>query len=122
MAHMLVSVEFVVLGGLISAIVSGVIGYCVGDNRGRGALGFWCGFLLPVIGILIVALAADERQRCRHCKAPMDQSSARMCPKCGGLLRRKNSGKSAMALRDPVDQWEEREARQRMTDKKLPPL
>ena len=97
---------FVVL--LIYAGIGGLIGYAIGNSKGRGTEGFWLGFLLGIIGWIIVAFqepaesvateraalaaviqgqAADLRERdrlrpCPWCAEPI-RPEARVCRFCG---------------------------------------
>jgi hypothetical protein len=57
------------------ALVMGVIGLSIGRYKGRPALGFWLGFLIGLIGVIIVAciprtqaakMAAWQRQNALH--------------------------------------------------------
>jgi uncharacterized membrane protein (UPF0136 family) len=40
---------------LVWAGVGGLIGYAIGNSKGRGTEGFWLGFLLGIIGWIIEA-------------------------------------------------------------------
>jgi hypothetical protein len=97
---------FVIL--LIYAGVGGLIGYAIGNSKGRGTEGFWLGFFLGIIGWIIVAFqqpaesvateraalaaviqgqAADLRERdrlrpCPSCAEPI-RPEARVCRFCG---------------------------------------
>jgi len=46
----------IVIFSTIAAVITGLIGYAVAASKGRGAAGFWLGFLLSVIGIVIAAI------------------------------------------------------------------
>jgi len=35
---------------------NGIVGYLIGNTKGRGTLGFWLGFLISIIGWIIVAV------------------------------------------------------------------
>lgn len=50
---------------LVVAIVSGVLGAAVGQRKGSPVWGFFMGFFLSVIGLVIVAVSkpSAERQR-----------------------------------------------------------
>lgn len=74
--------------------ILGGIGYFIGDNRGRGPLGFLLGVLLGPIGWVIVLLlspevgsnvAASAPRQCPECfgKVP---AAARKCMHCGSVL------------------------------------
>lgn len=41
---------------LIGALIAGGIGALIGRIRGRGKAGFWFGFFLSVLGIVIIAI------------------------------------------------------------------
>jgi hypothetical protein len=48
---------FAVIG---SMIVCSLIGLAIGDRKNRGGLGFWLGLCLSVVGIVIIALIAED--------------------------------------------------------------
>lgn len=50
---------------VIACLVTGSIGYLVGRPTGGGWAGFWWGFLLSVIGVVIVALATAMSPQAR---------------------------------------------------------
>jgi hypothetical protein len=78
--------------------VGGVIGYAIGNSKGRGALGFWLGFLLGVIGWIIVALStpseevlARQTAAATVLQAQVDQvareATLRRCPFCAEMIQ-----------------------------------
>ena len=56
----------------VVAAVSGAIGSSVGSRKNAGVEGFWLGFLLGPLGILIVAIAIDNRPQCHLCHGRLD--------------------------------------------------
>ena len=93
---------------LVWAGVGGLIGYAIGNSKGRGAEGFWLGLLLGIIGWIVVAFMApsdavtseraaiatviqgqaqdrEERGRMRPCPwcAEPIRPEARVCRFCG---------------------------------------
>jgi hypothetical protein len=47
---------------LILWILLGVIGYFIGKPKGYGALGFFIGFSVPVVGLIVVAVLPDRQK------------------------------------------------------------
>ena len=47
---------------IMAALVTGVIGIIIGNRKGHPVFGFFCGFLLSVLGLVIVALSRDDRK------------------------------------------------------------
>lgn len=76
-----------IIGPLVGMLVLGIVGAFVGDTRGRQALGFWLGFFLGPIGIIIVALLSDERFKCPDCGGAVVPGKPR-CKNCGAQLSR----------------------------------
>ena len=53
------AVGFLVVWGLLlvgSGLLTGFAGYLVGRDKGRATSGFWLGFFLSIIGVIIVAI------------------------------------------------------------------
>lgn len=71
---------------LVYAFVCGMIGMKIGDGKGRDRAGFWWGFLLGVVGIIVVALlpplAPGNRYPCPSC-AELILPDAQKCRYCG---------------------------------------
>src|SRR5581483_2776556 len=74
-----------------SAIVAAIVGYClifglagaaVGATKGRGVQGFGLGFMLGIIGLIVIALLKPEsRYECPHCMEGI-HPAATVCPHC----------------------------------------
>ena len=45
---------------LIVFALLGLVGYFIGDRKGRGTAGFWLGFLLGVFGWVIAAFLKEK--------------------------------------------------------------
>ncbi len=69
------------LAVVYSVVVHAVLGYIVGERRGAGAAGTWCGLLGGPLGV-IAAFALDARPRCHRCCTRVERQ-ARVCPACG---------------------------------------
>jgi len=78
--------------------VGGLVGFAIGSNKGRGAEGFWLGFLLGVIGWIIVAVMAPsptvEAERTAAIAAALRASAderpvgaTRECPWCAETIK-----------------------------------
>jgi hypothetical protein len=64
-------------------LICAVAGVFVGQARGRHPVeGALFGGLLGPIGLLILALGEDRRQKCWECGGPMEDG-ARRCRHCG---------------------------------------
>jgi len=69
--------------GLIAAALFGLAGLLIGEFRGgRHVAGFWLGFLLGPIGILLAGLGDTQCPACRGWTA----SDATRCPRCHGAV------------------------------------
>ena len=76
--------EALVLGWIAGAAICGALGYVVGNAKAAGAAGFWLGFLLGPLGI-IVAFAIDQRPKCPKCLGRVEPP-AKVCQHCGETL------------------------------------
>ena len=69
--------------------VCGMIGMKIGEGKGREREGFWWGFLLGVVGIIVIALLplkeTGERYACPSC-AELVLADANKCRFCGETL------------------------------------
>jgi len=59
---------------LVGAVVCGVIGYLIGNNKDRAALGAVLGALLGVIGVIIIAVIPRKKDE-DFVGAPMDTAA-----------------------------------------------
>jgi len=84
---------------LIMFLVMGMIGYAIGNQKGRPVEGFFAGLLLGVIGLIFIALRKPRIKcpecggwiekgiaYCNHCKAAFDQQLA-----ANGILKKKEA-------------------------------
>lgn len=73
----------------VYAFVCGMVAMGIGRNKGREKSGFWWGFLLGIVGIIIVAilppLAEGQRRPCPSC-AELVLVDAKKCRFCGESL------------------------------------
>ena len=73
----------------VFAFVCGMVGMGIGRGKGRERSGFWWGFLLGIVGIIIIALlpplAEGKRRPCPSC-AEMVLVEATKCRFCGESL------------------------------------
>lgn len=79
-----VAVFFVL--GLITSLAFGGISAWIGAQKDSAGAGFILGLLLGPIGILITALAIDQRQKCPACGDRINTAAAK-CRSCGSRLR-----------------------------------
>jgi hypothetical protein len=77
------AVVFIV--GIIGAIAFGAIGAALANSKDAAGAGFWCGFFLGPVGLLIAALALDFRPQCPACKTHVDKDAS-VCPQCRNVL------------------------------------
>ena len=69
---------------LILAVVCGLIGLSVGAVKHKATAGFWLGFCLLLIGVVVVFFL-DGRPMCPCCSTRMN-FQASICPACGRSL------------------------------------
>lgn len=68
-------------------LLTALIGWAIGDSKGRGAEGFWLSAIFGPVGWLIIGVMGrqtdqDERVACPHC-AEQILASANVCRYCG---------------------------------------
>jgi hypothetical protein len=80
------SIDFVILW-IIGALINTLIGYFIGERRGRAYDGSILGFCLGPLGWLIALVMADKRSKCPHCASPILAASATVCARCARDLR-----------------------------------
>jgi hypothetical protein len=69
------------LSFLIFPAIMGMIGFVIGNIRGRALFGLVLGLLLGPIGWLIVLCFSNAGFVCDACRKPIDEH-ARICPYC----------------------------------------
>jgi uncharacterized membrane protein YeaQ/YmgE (transglycosylase-associated protein family) len=47
---------------LVIAIIFGLIGTAIGKGKGRAGAGWWLGFLLGIIGVIIIACMSETQE------------------------------------------------------------
>jgi phage FluMu protein Com len=62
-------------------VLCGILGYLIGQAKGRGEEGAVAGLLLGPLGIIFMLVAGDKRPRCPACRQSVDPS-AWICPHC----------------------------------------
>ena len=77
---------------LFGTLICGALGLAVGRTRGRGTAGFWLGFLLGPLGIVIVLLLPAAISATPSGSAPAPTRPGILCGMCG---RRVPFGSSA---------------------------
>ena len=70
-----------VVASVIGALLSVLVGWSIGKQKGRGSDGAALGLLGP-IGWIIVALLPEEGRRCPECRGVVPPE-ARRCKHCG---------------------------------------
>jgi C-terminal processing protease CtpA/Prc len=50
----------VIIFAVLWVAVFGFAGYAIGESKGRGAEGFWWGFLLGIVGVIIIGLYSPK--------------------------------------------------------------
>ena len=73
--------ELIFLAAVIGAFVCGIVGYAIADQKNAGMPGFWLGLLLGPIGIVIAAVALDNRPQCPACRSRIERGAS-VCPAC----------------------------------------
>lgn len=63
--------------------ISGVIGYLIGQTRGRAGEGIGLSLVLGPIGWLLVLCGPDLRLKCPWCKGALPDAEASRCMHCG---------------------------------------
>jgi hypothetical protein len=63
------------------AVVCAIIGYFIGQSKGRPAEGAAFGCILGPIGNLIALFLTDRRRKCQFCRESV-QTTATVCPHC----------------------------------------
>lgn len=84
-----------------------LIGWAIGNSKGRPGFGMVMAFFLGPIGWLIAAIADDKRPKCRHCHGPLPDRMVNKCLHCGGQIRCERAAE--MEAIDPIDEWDARE-------------
>jgi len=72
----------IVIFWTIGALINTLVGYFIGERRGRAYDGSILGFCLGPLGWIIVLVMADKRSKCPHCATPVLSDSATVCAKC----------------------------------------
>jgi hypothetical protein len=78
----------------VTLLIFGLIGRYIGRDKGRSSEGFWIGFLLGPIGLIIVALLqptveveASRAQQVSSISREQIQSDTRPCPWCAEQIK-----------------------------------
>ena len=72
---------------IIGALINTLIGYFVGERRGRIFDGAVLGFCLGPLGWLITLFLEDRRIKCPHCAGAVLSPDATVCARCARDLR-----------------------------------
>lgn len=55
--------KLLLIAGFLAFLLLGLLGAFVGRMRQHGIAGFWLGFLLGPLGVVVAALLPDDRTR-----------------------------------------------------------
>ena len=72
---------------LLWVVVTCLVGYLIGNSRGRGTEGVFFGLLLGPIGWIITLLFPEAGAKCPECKGVVP-TGARRCKHCGVVFSR----------------------------------
>lgn len=67
--------------------ISAVVGYLLGDRKGKPIRGAILGFLLGPLGWLLVLISPDDSPTCPYCKGKVVAGASR-CKNCGSRIPR----------------------------------
>lgn len=70
---------------LLAWVLCPLIGYMIGEKKGREVAGFLWGLFLGPIGWLLVAIGPDMRPACPKCKGAIPEGATK-CQHCGSDL------------------------------------
>jgi len=62
-------------------LVCGIIGAIIGQSKGQGVAGFFCGAILGPLGIVLMLFSKGNRGECPYCKEWV-KDGATVCPHC----------------------------------------
>lgn len=102
--------------GILIWFLCGIVACMIGAGKGEGCLSFIVGFLLGPFGILIAIFSKGDRETCPYCKE-LVHKDAIVCKHCGRNLKPPTSAKS---WRDPVDEWDRKQAREQAAARQRP--
>lgn len=104
--------------------VSALVGYFIGNGKGRGGDGAVWGLLLGPLGWLVVALGPDLRRKCPLCAGALPNAKVTRCLHCGQEIGSKSRSALVARLRmlPPVHppEWDEQEAWEEEQRQKAP--
>jgi hypothetical protein len=69
------------IGVIFWGFIWGMIGMAIGQKKGIPGIGFFIGFLLGPIGVLLTLASKGNRIKCPFCKQMIDPK-ALICPHC----------------------------------------
>ena len=66
---------------VVTWIICGIIGAMIGSSKGARGTGFWLGFLLGPIGVIIAVMMKGNGPKCHFCKEELNPQ-ATVCAHC----------------------------------------
>ncbi len=78
--------------------IAALIGYFIGQTKGKPLRGAIVGFLLGPVGWLLIAISPNDNPTCPYCKGTI-VSGARKCKNCGTRIPRCSECKKQLGVK-----------------------